>query len=101
MKLARLATAPPGVTTWRSPFMAPAGTMAVIWVSESTVKLAFSPHEKTTSVAPARLSPVMVTAAPTGPLVGEKLRNSGRQISIGLHGKRCMDSVKGDSASSG
>ena len=53
------------------PVTAPVGTVAVTFVSEFTVKLAFMPP-KATLVVCFRLMPVMVTGVPTEPLVGEK-----------------------------
>src|SRR5258708_5747858 len=55
------------------PVTAPLGTGAVTVVSFTTVKLvAFTPP-KVTFIVCVRLTPVMVTTVPTGPLVGEKL----------------------------
>jgi hypothetical protein len=51
--------------------------MAVIWVEESTVKLAALTPPKATLVAPVKISPVMITLVPTGPRVGEKLEIAG------------------------
>ena len=67
-----LVAVPPGVVTLSGPVVAPAGTVAWIAVAELTVKLALTPL-KATAVAPVRLVPLMVTLAPTGPLVGAKL----------------------------
>ena len=67
-----LVAVPPGVVTESVPLLAPAGTLVVIWVAESTVKVADVPL-KPTSVAPVRFVPVIVTDVPTGPLVGAKL----------------------------
>jgi hypothetical protein len=50
--------------------VAPVGTVAVIWLSESTVKLGAVVALNRTCVAPQRLVPVMTTLVPTGPLVG-------------------------------
>ena len=50
---------------------APAGTLVVIWVSESTVKAPAVPL-KVTAIAPVKLAPVTVTTVPTGPLIGVK-----------------------------
>jgi hypothetical protein len=77
LKLVALPTLPPGVTRLIAPVIAPAGTVAVILVSESTVKVAFFPQAKTTSVAPVKDSPAITTVAPSEPLVGEKLRICG------------------------
>jgi hypothetical protein len=60
-----------GATTATGPVVAPEGTVPVTWLSESTVKLAPKPS-KVTLVAPVKPLPVIVTAAPVGPEVGEK-----------------------------
>ena len=67
---------PPGVVTVTLPVVAPAGTVAVIWLPEFTVKLAAVPL-KLTAVAPVRLVPVRMTEVPTGPLVGLRLVMAG------------------------
>jgi hypothetical protein len=73
VKTAELVPVPPGVVTPILPVWAPTGTVAVICVSEFTVKLvAFTPP-KVTLVAPVKLIPVITTDAPTCPLVGLKL----------------------------
>ena len=69
VKLAELVAVPPGVVTLSGPDVAPAGTVAVIWLSLSTENAAAVPLNFT-AVAPVRLLPVMVTLAPTCPLVG-------------------------------
>ena len=63
---------PPGVVTLTLPVVAPAGTVAVIWVAEFTVNVAAVPL-KLTAVVPVKLLPVITTEAPTVPLVGLKL----------------------------
>jgi hypothetical protein len=60
-----------GATTATGPVVAPGGTVPVTWLSESTVKLAPKPS-KVTLVAPVKPLPVIVTAVPVGPEVGEK-----------------------------
>jgi hypothetical protein len=72
VKLVALVAVPPGVVMAILPVSAPLGTIAVTRVSEFTVKVAFTPW-KVTFVVCLRLTPVIVTAVPTGPLVGEKL----------------------------
>jgi hypothetical protein len=64
VKFVLLVPVPAGVVTAIGPVVAPLGTVAVIWVSESTVKLAAAPL-KVTSVAPVKFTPVIVTLAPT------------------------------------
>ena len=63
---------PPGVVTAMGPVVAPAGTVALTWVDESTVKAASVPLN-VTPVAPFRFVPVRVTEVPTWPDVGVKL----------------------------
>jgi hypothetical protein len=63
------------------PVIAPAGTVAVRLVSESTVKLAPAPP-KATRVAPVKKNPVTVTSVPTGPLVGLKEVITGGAITM-------------------
>ena len=69
VKALALSTEPPGVVTLILPVVAPLGTLVLIWVSETIPKLAVVPL-KVTWVAPVKFVPVMVTAVPTGPLVG-------------------------------
>jgi hypothetical protein len=71
VKADALAAAPPAFLTLISPVVAREGTVAVIWVSELTVNFAVMPLNVTV-VAPVRFVPVIVTAVPTGPEVGEK-----------------------------
>ena len=71
MKADALTAVPPRVVTVIWP-VEPVPTMAVIRVTESTVKLrAFVPPNMT-AVAPAKSVPVMVTCVPGGPDVGVK-----------------------------
>src|SRR6202040_3918108 len=67
-----LVAVPPGVVTLSGPVVAPAGTVAWIAVAELTVKVALTPLNAT-AVAPVKFVPLIVTLAPTGPLVGAKL----------------------------
>src|SRR5262245_20797583 len=69
VKSPALVAVPPGVVTVILPLVAPTGTDVLIWVPEATVKVANVPLNFTT-VAPTKLVPVIVTAAPTRPLVG-------------------------------
>ena len=62
---------PAVVVTLIGPVVAPVGTVAVIWVLETTVKAASVPL-KVTVLAPVKLFPPIVTVVPTGPLVGLK-----------------------------
>ena len=71
VKLVALVPVPEGVVTPINPLIAPAGTVAVIWVSELTVKVAEVPL-KVTDVAPVKLEPVIVTLVPVVPFVGMK-----------------------------
>jgi len=76
-----LVAVPPGVVTEIGPVAAPAGTAAVIWAAEFTVKAALVPLNWT-DVAPVKLVPVMTTLVPTGPLVGEKPEIVGAGITM-------------------
>src|SRR5256885_2316201 len=73
----KLQPVPHGAVTLSEPVEAPPGTVAVICVSESTVKLAAT-RLNATPVAPLKLVPVIVTVVPSGPLLAESyvLRNS-------------------------
>jgi len=66
--LAELAV-PLAVVTEILPVVAPFGTVAVTCVALPTAKEAEAPLKETV-VVPERLPPVIVTAAPTGPLEG-------------------------------
>jgi hypothetical protein len=77
LKPCELQSLPPGVVTQIFPVVAPVGTVAVIFVAESTVKFAETPWN-VTLVAPVKFVPVIVTDVPTGPEVGEK------EVTIGL-----------------
>ena len=63
---------PLAVLTVMGPVLAPLGTVAVIWVEDINVKLAVVPLNFT-AVAPVNPEPLMVTLAPTAPLVGVRL----------------------------
>jgi hypothetical protein len=64
VKFAALVAVPPRVVITIFPVTAPVGTIAVTWLSEFTVKVAFTPPKVTFDVC-FRLTPVMVTEAPT------------------------------------
>src|SRR6266480_1578688 len=83
VKLAALLAVPPGVVTLIGPLEAPAGTVAVIAVAEPTVKLALVPLNST-ALAPVKLVPLIVTLAPTGPLLGVKLEIVGGLMTVKL-----------------
>jgi len=72
MKFFGLFPVPAGVTTATRPVVAPLGTVAVMVVSEFSVKTAWTPWNFT-AVAPVKFVPVIVTVVPTGPVVGERL----------------------------
>src|SRR3989442_1019788 len=78
VKLVALVAVPPGVVTLIAPLVAPLGTVAVICVSEFTVKEAAAPLNAT-AVAPAKCEPLIVTPAPTGPLAGLKEESLGAE----------------------
>jgi hypothetical protein len=64
-----LVAVPPGVVTVTNPLVAPAGTVAVIWVLEPMVNAATTPLNRTT-VAPTKFVPAIVTELPTAPVDG-------------------------------
>ena len=68
--------APCGALTLTGPVFVPLGTVAEISLSETTVKVA-GVRSKVTLVAPVKLYPVIATAVPADPLVGEKPVTSG------------------------
>src|SRR5258708_6033709 len=73
VKLPALIARPPGVMTAMAPDVAPAGTVAVIWVPEFTVKLVADLVLNFTIEALLKLFPVIVTLAFVAALDGEKL----------------------------
>jgi acetyl-CoA carboxylase alpha subunit len=83
VKLAALVPVPAPFVTATGPVVAPAGTVAVIWTSESTTKLAGDPL-KVTELAVAKLEPEIVTSVPTGPEVGAKEVTTGASITVKL-----------------
>ncbi len=70
VKLSVLVAVLKAFVTLIGPEVALLGTVAVICVSESKVKLAALPLNLT-DLAPVKLAPVIATVVPTGPLVGE------------------------------
>ena len=72
VKLDALVAVPPTVVTLHVPELAPAGTVAVIFVAEFTVNDAVV-EPSFTDVAPVKFVPFSVTMVPTGPLDGLKL----------------------------
>ena len=68
-----LTPVPPVPVTEMEPLSAPAGTVAVIFVFESTVNEVAATPPNSTAVAPVKPVPVTVTVVPTSPDVGEKL----------------------------
>jgi len=69
-KLCELVAVPAGVVTVIEPERAPDGTVALMRVALATVNAADTPPNLT-DVAPVKLEPVIATADPTGPEVGE------------------------------
>jgi len=74
-----LVAEPAGVVTVILPVVASTGTVAVIWVAELTVKLAFA-TSKTTAVAPRKLLPVSTTLVPAVLLFGDSPETLGRGL---------------------
>ena len=74
---------PPTVTT-TLPVVAPAGTGTTMLVADQLVGVAAVPLNLTVlvpCVAP-KLVPVIVTAVPTGPLVGDRLVSVGATVTV-------------------
>ncbi len=74
---------PPTVTT-TEPVVAPVGTGTAMLVADQVVGVAAVPLNVTVlvpCVAP-KLVPVIVTAVPTGPLVGDRLVNVGAAVTV-------------------
>src|SRR3982074_2048882 len=71
VKFPPLLAVPPTATT-TLPMVAPLGTVATMLVALQLVVVAVVPLKVTAPVAP-KLAPVMVTAVPTGPVVGFRL----------------------------
>lgn len=69
-KSVELVPVPVGPVTAMRPVVAPAGTVAVIWVAEFTTKVDATPLN-VTAVAPVKVVPVMTTLVPGKPLAGE------------------------------
>lgn len=70
MNACALVAVPEGVVTEMAPVVAPVGTVVLIWLSETTVNVA-GVALNLTAVAPVKAVPVMVTAIPGDPDVGE------------------------------
>jgi hypothetical protein len=68
VNMAELDAVPAGVVTETTPVIAWSGTVAVICVAETTVKVALTPPNAT-AVAPVKPVPEIVTNVPTGPEV--------------------------------
>ena len=83
VKFVVLVTPPPFVIMEIWPVAAPVGTVAVIWVSEFTVKEAEVPS-KATFVAWVRPAPVITTVVPTGPPGGLKVLIVGVTLNVCL-----------------
>ena len=79
VKFVLLVAVPPAVVTAIGPVVAPAGTDVEICVLLSIPTVAAVPLN-VTPVAPAKLLPVIVTAAPTSPDAGVKPEMSGRTV---------------------
>ena len=81
VKLPAEVAVPFGVVTLIFPVDAPVGTVVVICVALATWNVADVPLNFTL-VAPVKLVPVTVTAAPTTPLVGVKLEIEGAAAAV-------------------
>src|SRR5437016_9382182 len=76
------------------PVVAPAGTVAVIEVPETTVKVAVVPL-KATAIAPVKPLPVTVTTVPARPLTGLKPVIAGAGAGAGAGAAAGAETVKG------
>src|SRR5262249_25112244 len=73
VKSPTLVAAPPGAVTATCPVVVPFATCAVIFVSSLTLKVFSFVPLNVTRVAPGKPEPLIVTFAPTLPVVGVKL----------------------------
>jgi hypothetical protein len=82
-----LVAVPAGVVTVMGPELAPAGTVTVICVGESTVNTAAEVPLNLTAVVPVRFVPVITTVLPTAPPPGLKdaIVPSGRTVTVNEH----------------
>ena len=81
VKLLTLVVAPAGVVTATVPVVAPAGTVALILIGETTLKEAAEPLNLT-EVAPVKFAPLIVTLDPITPLGGERLVMRGATVKL-------------------
>src|SRR5262245_55321573 len=81
MKSYALLAVPFGVVTEIGPYLAPAGTVAWISVSESTVKTAGAPLNAT-EVAPVKFQPRISTVVPMCPLTGVNESTCGAEVTV-------------------
>jgi hypothetical protein len=84
VNLVLLVAVPPGVVTAMAPVLAPVGTMPMICVAESTLKLVAAVPLNLTEVVPLKSLPVTVTLVLTGPEVGVKLAIAGARVGVGV-----------------
>jgi len=73
VKLMALIPTPLAAVTEMGPVLAPAGTVAMIDVAETTLNEVAGVLLNATAVTPSRLVPLMVTVVPTAPVVGVNL----------------------------
>ena len=76
--MVELVAVPAALVTLIGPVLAGLGTVALICVSDTTVKDRDFLPLKATAFVPVKCDPVMVTTVPAGPLVGEKELITGR-----------------------
>jgi hypothetical protein len=98
-KSVALVPVPNALTTEIFPLVAAPGTMAVIWVTESTVYDVLGEPLKLTVVTPEKLLPVIVTEAPTAPLAGEKELITGEPSPLNTENSTAEDVVTAPSLS--
>ena len=84
VKLVALSAVPAGLLTLIGPVVAPAGTVAVICVSELAVNVVAAVPLNATAVVPVNPLPVMVTTVSVRPIVGVKEGIAGATITMKL-----------------
>ena len=77
-----LVALPAALVTLIFPVVALVGTLAVIWPSESTLKVPEEVPLNLTALVPVKFEPLIVTLIPTGPLVGEKPLMTGGKFTV-------------------
>ncbi len=98
-KSVALVPVPNELVTEIFPLVAAPGTVAVIWVSESTVYEVLAELLKLTAATPAKLLPVIFTEVPAAPLAGEKELITGEPFPLNTESSTAEDVVTAPSLS--